>query len=323
MKIIVTGATGFIGGSLVRRLMDKGHAVVCLVRETSNTEKLRDLGVKFVYADITDDASINKVIENEKPDHVFHCAGAAGRKSPDMKWEHFHEANVVGTRNICKACRENDVDRVIYLSSAAVVLDNREEELAEDMVYASSSAYGLSKIEAEKVVLEYRRKGLKVAIIRPFLVYGEGEPHSFDGIFRLLCKGVVPIPGPPFGNSKLHLAYVGNVVQALELAMYSENALEGSFFIADREPINVKKFMEIIMDELGVACSHTIPGWIVRLGYYLPGIRKRFDLVFNNKTCDLTRSAGLLGYDPEVTTEEGLRRAVRNWQERKVRDDVG
>ncbi len=313
MKILVTGATGFIGKRLVRRLRGKGCDIVCLVRKESRVEGLEEMGVTLAVGEITDPEQVNEIFHNEHPGFVFHCAA----RVRETKEENIYRINVSGTQNISEACYRYGVNRLIYLSSVAVVTGNPEIPLVDDLPYKATSVYGRSKIEAEKIVLDYRRKGLHVAILRPCMVYGEDEPHALDKMFNLVSRRLIPVPGLKRISDKLHIGYVDNVVYAMELAMEKEGALEGTFFIADKEVITIRKFLEIVSDELNAERPFIVPGWIVRLGLLLPPLRNRFNRIYKDRVYDITPARDLLGYNPKISTEDGLRRTARHWMEKK------
>jgi len=310
MKILVTGATGFIGGRLVRRLKKLGHDIVCLARQESDISILEEMGLPLVFGNIKDGRQINEIFLRERPEIVFHCAARVRDENDDS----LQETNVYGTRNICSACFAGGVKRLVYLSSVAVISGNRDVPLFEDLPYSATAVYGRSKIEAEKIALEYREKGLAVCVIRPCMVYGEGEPHAMDRILDLVNRRLLPIPVLSGMKDKLRLVYVDNVVQALELAMKKDEALLGTFFVADREVITIRRFVEIVSDELGKGKPLAIPEWLIKLGLLLPPIKKRFDRIFKDRVYDITRAVEILGYDPAISTEEGLRRTVRAWR---------
>lgn len=311
MKILVTGATGFIGTRLVKRLCEERHYVVCIIRKTSNVKGLQGTGAKLVTADITDVTELERIFYREMPDIVFHCAASV--RDPDEK--KLFNINVQGTRNILELSFIYRVKRVVYLSSIAVINGNHETPLTDEFPYSARNAYGRSKVEAEKIALDYRQRGLNVAILRPCMVYGEGEPHALDRILSLVKKRLTPVPDLPDVENKLHLVYVGNLVQAMELAMKKKEALQGTFLIADKGVITIRKFLEIASEELGAGKPRAIPGWLMKLAIALPPVRRFFNDLLKNREYDISRAEGLLGYRPEMSTEEALRKTVRYWKE--------
>lgn len=313
MKVLVTGATGFIGKALAGRLLEEGHEVVCLVRKTSQTDFLEKGGAQLLYCDIKDSGEVEEAFRKVLPEYVFHCAA----RVKDTE-ENLYRANVLGTRNICKAALRSGTEKVVYLSSVAVVSGNKETPLTENLPYKTTNAYGRSKTEAERIVMDFRRKGLPVAIIRPCMVYGEGEPHALPKILEKVQKRHIPTLAIAGLKEKLHLVSVENVVQALELALEKEEALRGTFFIADSEIITLRRFLEIMYDELGVGPPPVIPEWLVRAAMVIPSVRRKFYRIFKDRVYDISRARDILGYTPRGSTEEGLRRAVKHWKEKHV-----
>lgn len=310
MKILVTGATGFIGWKLAGRLLSEGHEVSALVRKSSKKQKLIDSGVLTVESDITDLAGFKKALRAVSPDVVYHCAARVW----DSDEEALFRDNAQGTLTVCRGCLEGKVNRLIYLSSVAVVSGNKEVPLTDDMPYKASDAYGRSKIEAEKAAFEYRNKGLDVSIIRPCMVYGEDEPHAMDRIIRSVKARRIPILNIRKKEARLALVHVENVVDALVLSLYGKASLSGTFIIADAEVITIRKFLEILSDELGAGPPFVVPEWLTDIATLIPGVRARIDRIFKDRVYDISRARQLLGYDPVITTEEGLRRTVRYWK---------
>jgi len=310
--ILVTGATGFIGKSLVRQLLpDERYKTICLVRKTSKIDFLIKMGVETIVGDICDFAGMERVFKEVRPDIIVHAAAKVSETNEKELYSH----NVEGTRNICELCFVYNVERLIYLSSVSVLSGNGDVPLTESLPYKASNHYGKSKIEAERVVFDYRKKGLPVSILRPCMVYGEDEPHALDKIFRLAEKRRIPILNIPEMDSKLHLVYVENVTDALILAIEKEEALTGTFMIADKEVITLRKFLEIIYDALEKGTPPVMPRWLVRSLMIFSPFHSRIRGIFKDRVYDITRAEDELGYEPAISTEEGLRRTVRYWRE--------
>ncbi|MFC1570344.1 NAD-dependent epimerase/dehydratase family protein [Candidatus Omnitrophota bacterium] len=316
MKILITGATGFIGKALLKRLIPEGHEIVCTVRKTSDTDFLERAGVRMVTVDLLNAEEIERVFGEEKPDAVFHCAASVTEPDEDK----LHEVNVKSTRNVYQASYKNNVDRLVYISSVAVVSGNEDVPLTDDLPLKASNPYGRSKIEAEKIALEFREKGLKTAILRPCMIYGEDEPHALDRILEAAAKRHIPILDVKGMDSQLHLAYIGNVAEALELALFKEEALSGTFMIADKDVITLRKFLEIVYDELGVGYPRVIPAWLVNFLSILPPVKRKISRIFKDRVYDISRARDELGYVPGISTEEGLRQTVRYWKSKKPSD---
>ena len=125
MKILVTGATGFIGKNLVDALLEKKHEVFCIVRKTSKVARLEEKKIPLAVADLLDSNEIERVFSKIRPEVVFHCAAAVMEKDEDQ----LHNVNVMGTRNVCQTSYRNQVKRLVYLSSIAVINGIREFRL--------------------------------------------------------------------------------------------------------------------------------------------------------------------------------------------------
>jgi len=310
MNILITGATGFIGRRLVEDIsMKEGYKIYCLVRHTSRIDALKKYNVKFINADIGDYGSLKRNVP-EQIDIVYHLAGYV--KNNDLR--KLHEVNVVGTENISRLSYDLKVRQMVYTSSVAVVSGNPDVPLVEDMPFKATNVYGQSKIEAEKKVLAYRRKGLKAAIFRPCMIYGEDEPHLLGLIIRLLKYGLLPVFRA--GSNKLHLGYVGNVCNALIYSLGRHEFMEGAFFIADTEVLTVREILDILVDEIGARPPLVISGGITNLFVRLPYLGKIVKFSLKDRIYSMKRILGT-GYRTAFRAEPSLRSSARSFVEKK------
>jgi 2-alkyl-3-oxoalkanoate reductase len=305
MRILVTGATGFIGRFLVDDLRGANHEIFAVVRRTSNRQPLIDKGVHVIEADLSDEKSI-QVLKQYPIEVVYHCAGLVEEK--DLQG--LYRANVAGTDNICKYALEQRVQRLIYVSSVATVSGNEQVPLTEDLPYSATNLYGLSKLEAESLVLESRRHGLPVAIMRPAMVYGEGEPHAFDMIMRLLRWRLLPMIDE--GRCAMHIAYVRNVSQALVLALSNDRFLEGTFFIADNEVLTQREIFSILSQVAVGKDPVILPRWLTPVLTSLPFIGKQCRAFLKDRVYDISRLKST-GFRHPYSTAEGLKRSAEFW----------
>ncbi|MFA6383828.1 MAG: NAD(P)-dependent oxidoreductase [Candidatus Omnitrophota bacterium] len=310
MRILVTGATGFIGGFLVDDLLAAGHEIFAVARRESNRQPLIDKGVKLIEADLSDEQSL-QVLKQYPIEIVYHCAGLV----EDKDLSKLYRANVAGTDNICKYALEQRAQRFIYLSSVATVSGNEEVPLTEDLPYNATNLYGLSKLEAESLVLEYRRHGLPVVIMRPSMVYGEGEPHAFDTIMRLLRYRCLPLIDE--GRHKMHIAYVRNLSRALALALYDNRFLEGSFFVADNEVLTQRQIFSILSRVVTGKDPVSLPGWLTPALTSLPFLGKKFKSFVKDREYDIGRLKAV-GFIHPFTAQEGLRKSAEYWLKNNV-----
>ena len=303
MKVFVTGATGFIGKNLVKRLMVEGFDVVCAGRNLRKLDPLLDRA-RAVYLNIEDRQAVAEAISREKPEAVFHCAALVQNHSHKKLWP----ANVEGTRNILDACLKENIKKIIYLSSVAVISGNPQVPLTEDLPFKATNRYGESKIEAEKIALEYREKGLRIAILRPPFVYGEDEPHGLGFLTRLIRYRLFPILGK--GDNKLHLVCVDNVVDVMMFALSNEKAYDGSYFVADKEVLSVNEVFEYMAKVLRARPPLHIPQSFMPILTHLPIVGKNFSIFTKDRVYSIKRLEEELGYSPRVSVYDGLKKAL-------------
>ncbi|MFO8052711.1 MAG: SDR family NAD(P)-dependent oxidoreductase [Candidatus Omnitrophota bacterium] len=302
--VLVTGATGFIGRHLIKRLVDLDqYSIVAISRFPEKAKNLKNEKLKLIKADITKENDLKKLTKIPI-DIIIHCAARLEGK----KKKNFDKINIFGTENICKLAVELGIERFIYLSSVAVVSGNKQLPLTEDLPHSATNVYGQSKLEAEKKVLVYRRKGLPVIILRPPMVYGEDEPHAFPFLLKLLKWRMVPLLEG--GRHKLHLAYVKNVVEAIIFALGSEDMLEGSFFVADREILTINQVFRKMAEGIGAKPPLPIPSFLTHFFCRIPFLGKRFSFFLKDRAYS-TEKIKSLGFRPPYRAQDALVKSSR------------
>jgi dihydroflavonol-4-reductase len=189
--ILVTGATGFIGGQLARVLAALDQPVRVLAR---NPARVTVPGVEIARGDLGDPVSLAAAVAGV--DQVYHCASWIAYKAP---WEQVWQVNVQGTANLLDACAAAGVKRVVHISSiaaggpAVVLADGRVRPRTEaDPPAPLNDPYGRSKLEQEQLALAYGAKGLEVVAVRPSAVYGPGDPAGINILLKLVQRGRLP-----------------------------------------------------------------------------------------------------------------------------------
>ena len=300
MKIFITGATGFIGRHLAKRLLENGHEVIAGGRSFGKLGAICDK-VKKVYTNIEDQENILSILREEKPDIEYHCAALV--ESTNL--ERLMQVNKEGTRIVLDSCLKENVKKIIYLSSIAVVTGNKEVPLREDLPFCASNHYGESKLEAEKIALKYRKKGLEIAILRPCMVYGENEPHGLKRLKKALRLRMLPtING---GKNKLQLVSVENVVDVMMLCLDKKEAYEGSYFIADKEALNMGEVFNLIGDRK----PFNISEGFAKILSKTPLVKKIIFLLSKERCYSIDRLKNKLGYTPRISTIDGLQEALK------------
>lgn len=309
MKILITGATGFIGNSFATRLAKEGHKVIAGGR---NFKKMGQLinKVRISYFDIMDKDSILSALRKDKPDIVCHSAALV----ESINLPKLLKINRDGTENVFSACFQENIKNIIHVSSIAVVNGNDDVPLREDMPFKATNPYGKSKIEAEKIALKYREKGMNVAIIRPCMVYGVGEPHGLKRLIKALKLRIIPIFKG--GNTKIQLVSVENVVDVMMLCLTDKNAYEGSFFVADKEILTIKELFSYVAGLVGVRAPYNIPDGVSNVLYKVPFTKKMVSFFMKDRIYSIERLKEKLDYVPRVSVYDGLKEAVLSYEKR-------
>lgn len=179
-EVLVTGASGFIGTNLVRRLVDGGHRVTCLVRAQSKLDELKRMGVRLLSADLGDTTTLGEAVKSK--DWVFHLAGIVNFASRSE----LMQVNAGGTRNLLSACDSlSKPPAIVHVSSlAAVGPSPRKVPHQESVVPRPVSNYGLSKFESERIARTFANR-LPISIIRPPIVFGPTDPNSLQ-LFQMV-----------------------------------------------------------------------------------------------------------------------------------------
>jgi nucleoside-diphosphate-sugar epimerase len=314
MRLLVSGATGFVGYHFVEKAVLQGHEVYCLVRVSSDVSKLNMLNLNLVMADLSKTEEVQRAFREVKPDVVVHCAGCVVAQ----QLEDFTEQNVQATLNICQSSLDSKVSRLVYISSVDVNSANEQIPIKEDLPYKGVNLYGESKIEAEKTVIEFQQKGLDSVVLRPTTIIGEGEPHGMPKLLPLLVKRRLPFPKFKDLKDQIHIVYIGNLVQAMFLAIDKAEALNQVFTICDDEPTHIHEALELMVEELGCKPPRKVPQWLVKSLLILPPLKRAFYSIFRDWEYDISKAKKLLAYQPEVSSEEGIRRTVRYWREEQL-----
>jgi nucleoside-diphosphate-sugar epimerase len=214
MKYLVTGATGFIGGRLVRQLRQEGHQVTALVRDPAQAAALADLGVTLARGDVTDRESMRTPMQGV--DGLFHLAGWYRIGARDKT--EGRRVNVLGTRNALELMQELGIPKGVYTSTLAVNSDTRGRLADEGYRHSGRylSEYERSKAEAHRIAEQFIARGLPLVIVMPGLVYGPGDTSIVHStLVSYLQRRLPVIPR----RTAYGWAHVEDVAQAHRLAM--------------------------------------------------------------------------------------------------------
>ena len=321
--VLVTGGGGFLGRALVRMLIDRGQSVRSFSR--SRYTELKALGVEQIQGDLTDPNALRQACTGVEL--VFHVAAKAGVWGP---YEAFHQPNVVGTRNVIQACRDQGVGRLVYTSSPSVVFNGRDMEGVDESVPYSHdhlAHYPRTKAAAEQMVRAAASPSLRTMALRPHLIWGPGDNHLVPRIIQRARR----LRQVGDGRNKVDTIYVDNAAQAHILAaekLAERPDLSGRvYFISQDAPMPLWEMVNAILAAadlppvkrtLSVAAARragAVLEWIYRV-FRLPGeppmTRFVAEELATSHWFDIHAAREDLGYRPLIPTEEGLRR-LRQW----------
>jgi dihydroflavonol-4-reductase len=297
---LITGATGFVGGHLARRLAEGGWHVRALVRPSSDTRHLRSLGAELAPGGLDSAAGIARAAEGTEV--VFHLAAAT--TAPDE--EAFRRINAEGTRNVARGILQTQARprRLVYLSSYAAcgpAVDGRPRRM--DETPAPLTAYGRTKLEGEHAAREAEAAGVELVVVRSPAVYGPGD-RAFLPVYRLVRRSLATVPTGP--ERHVHLIYVEDLALALARAA---DAPPGTYAVAEPVPHALEALTAEIGRALGTKPRRVpVPAGLLRVagslaerfGHLVGGAgvfsrEKAEEMLAQAWVCDLSGSGALLG----------------------------
>ncbi|MBP2688604.1 MAG: hypothetical protein H6Q83_791 [Deltaproteobacteria bacterium] len=217
-KILVTGATGFTGKALSRRLVEGGEQVVAFVRPASDIRELEELGVECLRVDIKNAEDVMDHFAGVSK--VFHIAAAYRAEYADH--DEFRLVNVEATRNLLEAAKRNAVRRFVHCSTVGVQGRIDHPPADEEYRFLPGDHYQQSKLEGELLARRYFSEGLPGVVVRPVGIYGPGDTR-FLKLFKPISKGMFVMIGT--GNTLYHLTYIADLVDGFLLCGEKDEAL--------------------------------------------------------------------------------------------------
>lgn len=310
-RVLLTGATGFVGSHVARALAEAGHEVRCGVRPTSDTRPIDDLPAERVPIDLESPRALAEAVSDARV--VVHAAGLTRASRPSD----YYSVNAEGTRRLAMAAAAAGVRRFVFISSlAARGPDDPSTGAGGDHPV---SDYGRSKLAAEAYLRDLDGP-MEVVALRPAAVYGPRDTE-FLPLFRMARAGWVAVPG---GAPLLQPVYAGDLARAV-LAASREGVGFGPFPVADGERYAWKDVVLALENALGRPVRAVrLPGAAFLLAGELAGRaarvlgsdapldgRRARDLAVHTWTCDVSAARGDLGWRAEVPLFEGLERTAR------------
>lgn len=250
MRVLVTGAAGFLGGHLVDMLIERGDEVRAMVRPVEDASRLRTLpNVEIVYGDMADADSLNRAVQGVQ--RVYHTAARTGPWGPE---EAYWQTNVQGLANLIHAAMDAGVERIVHTSSITVYGHHLHGIVTEeDPYHTEDNPYSRTKIAGEKLIANLvKNDGAPVVIVRPGWIYGPRDNASFGRFVSLVQSGKGVLIGS--GKNIVPLVYVRDVAQGMIKASDADNAAIGqAYTIANDQRVTQADYMNTIADNLGVS----------------------------------------------------------------------
>lgn len=327
-SVLITGATGFVGSHLAEACAGRGMAVRALVRAVSDTQLLERLGATLVPGDLTDADAVRRAVEGA--DVVLHSAAKVGDWGPV---EDYRAVNVEALRGLLDACKGRPLHRFVHLSSLGVYAARHHHgtDESEPLPDRHMDGYTQTKVEAERLALEYQRQhGVPLVVLRPGFVYGPRDRTVLPKLIDNLRQRKVRWLGG--GRGAMNTIYVGNLVDAVLLAIDSPGAVGQVYNLTDGELVTKRRFIMAVVEGLGLPKPPPIgvPLWLARIianvmekqarakGATKAPVLTQARLKFLGLNLDFSteKAKRELGYKPHYTFDQGIAQTIAWYQER-------
>lgn len=327
MRIVVTGAMGFVGRHFVEVALAGGHQVSALHRPPSPRKQalIRELqarGVEFHGGDVGDIQSLRSAMRDG--DCVCHFAAAF--RETGVADEYFLAVNVTGTRNAIEAAAMQGVSRFVFCSTAGIYGSRVPGVVDETAEVKPANIYEQSKVEAEEVVRKMTAAhGMEYVIVRPTVVYGPHDRRLIK-MFKAASRGRFPQFGS--GSGRRHMVYVGDVADAALRACVLPAAGGQEMIIAGPQAMPLREILNRLARLVNrSSCGPRLPLWPMLalaaatedvcnfLGVKPPIYRRRMDFYLTDAAFDCSRASKVLGWKPSVDLDEGFRRTLASYRQ--------
>ena len=320
MRVLITGAGGFIGSHLVDSQLEDGHHVravdlhLDLLRQQAGHPCLEP-----IRGDITEKDIVQKLVESI--DVIYHLASA--HLDVSLSDEHYHRVNVGATLSLLEAARQAGVRRFVHCSSAGVIGDVEHPPADETTYCHPVNIYERTKLEGESIALDFaRRTGFPVVVVRPAWVYGPRCPRTAK-LFRAISKGRFPIFGR--GRNLRHPVFITDAIRGLELCAETPDVEGEAFIIAGETPIESRKLVELISQQQNARMQRIylpvflgqVTGLALELAFKLrkrqpPFSRRSMDFYLKNNAYTIRKAQSRLNYQPQVDLLTGIRKTIQS-----------
>jgi nucleoside-diphosphate-sugar epimerase len=311
MSVLITGASGFVGGAVCMLAESRGLAVRPAFRDGLSAARS---GAQISQAALVGDIGSSTGWEHALNgiDAVIHCAAATGVGAGQVAEveSNLREVNVAGTINLATQAASMGVRRFVFVSSVKV---NGESTslgcpFKPSDSPAPSDGYAASKADAEEALLEIgRRRSMEVVVVRPPLVYGRGMKGNLLGLLRLIARGV-PLPLGAVRDNRRSVIAVENLADFLLLCIAHPNVSGQVFLVSDGADLSTAALIETMAESMGIrARLWGVSPALIRNCAVLLGKRDMAKRLLGSLQVDISKAQLMLGWHPPITTREGFR----------------
>lgn len=325
-RVLVTGATGFLGGAVARSLHAQGHGVLAHGRDAAAAQRLSDDGIEVALASLEDPGSVAELFTRASSgraiDAVVHCAA---KSAPFGRLADFVKANVDGTRHILEASRRVSVERFVHISSPSIYCQGAAlDAVREDAPLPARAInhYATTKRQAEELVQAAHVAGLAAVTLRPRAIYGPGDNALFPRLLTALDAGRLPVIGD--GKNRIDLTFIDDAVHAVHCALVAEpHCFGGAFNVTSGEPVALWDLIADLCKRLNIEAptrtiSHTAARRIAAIAETAHRVFRRsgepvltrysVDSLSLDATLDISAARRDLSYTPKVSVAQGVDR---------------
>lgn len=328
MRVLLTGATGFIGGHLIPKLLEKGYEIIFLSRDKKKAQTLKESfpSISDIIGDTTQIDSLQNLPLDV--DYIIHLAAMGHVSAISQKaFDQFISINEGGTKNLIEYYRNsNTLKKFVHFSSTAAMGPAQTPLLNEKSTPNPVTPYQKSKLRSEIIVQNAVKKySFPAVIVRPCMVYGVGGYGEFYKFCRLMRKGIFPKVG--LGQNLTPLVYVDDVADGALLAMENGNTGE-VYLIASQTSIPMDTMRKIIVKNIGCKVPYIyVPSFLALAGAF--SVEKIFGAIgrepivtysnikstITDRTFDISKASSRLGYVPQMSFEKGIRKTIEWYRE--------
>ena len=326
-QVLVTGATGFSGQALCRKLAKAGARIRAIARHSSNISTLDDINIEWMRGDVFDESVLKSAVEGVN--YIFHIAAAFNQEMESE--EDYRKVHVYSTQILARLVTgKPDFVRFMHVSTVGVHGHIEIERADEEYRFSPGDAYQRTKLEAELWLVEYSKEtGLPYSVVRPGPIYGPGDKRLLK-LFKMAKMGFVLMLGKGQGMS--HLIHIDDLTNIFILAATREEAQGQAFIAASNDaPISIIDLGKMIGKHMGKGVKTIrLPLWpfylaadvssavFPKLGLQPPIYRRRVDFYTKDRQFDNSKLRRLLGYESNVGIEEGIEETVRWYQAKGI-----